>query len=1733
MAKKVAPTKLISGQGFVFEDYIAAYFLSCLLSGHPPLEPGLGTLTRIDFQTRVDGWFPDDILLTLVSPGVERKCAFSIKSNQQFTKKSAPKDFVNAAWEQFLHEGSDQFQESRDRLGLITAPQHFEVSTHLQKLLQQARDQDPKLLPDRLQKDGFAHKIQRDLFKSFACPQILSSKHLQERTLTGGLLLHVIVLEFDFEREPSRNKQQAVENCRSALKSGSLDDALSLWENLLSIARDNKRAGYLDLTRLLSFLRRQYQLRDHPEFSADWSRLLTLTKSNFSLIPDKIGSVVSLLRLPERNELKDRITKSRAVILRGPSGCGKTVLAKLWAEEESQTNKVLWWNAGSFDAQDFQTFETHLRLAHSLHETMRSASSSNAYTIVDGLDRVFSDQAFRNLSILIQALELNLETSPWRLLLTCQPEEWERIQLKLARVNISTFEWAIFDIDSPREIDAVLKIFPTLRGLTLQPQLKSLLMKPKVLDLLATKLSTVGSIDTSRWVGESDLIDWFWKTEIQSSASASFLKLLGEKQADELQSEIPDTEFSIADLAPIDGLIQDRICGKRDEQFYFYHDLYGDWSRQRMLMSKANKLREYVEPRLSSPLWHRALRLYSLHLLEQNEDLTKWRAILNEFSVGNESGNLAQDLILDSIIFAANPKQLLERIWNYLLDTDGILLRRLLTRFLQVATLPNPIITKAFRENLNAETATILRVPYWPYWIPILQVLHRHLEEVSKRAPALIAKIADTWLRQGGENWLLRQEAAELALAVGYNALHFVQRGGFVGRDDEFLRIVFRAALAGANELPEKVAKFALEASCRSLHQAEETATEEEQIEANKKYTTPIYPFRSRALPLPPPWPDGPKKLVDDDFRKVCMDADSIVPLIKAKPSAAREVLLACLLEEPKPYEPQRYTFRSFEGIIDNYEWYPPLYIRGPLLSFLKLQPTEGLELVLRLVNFATERWASKQVRPYQIVNPFPEGECKWFGGKNVYFWFRNDSSCPDIVVVALMALEKWLYDELDAKRPINHIIETILRRSKSMAFAGVLSSVGRKEPSLFQNILKPLFAVPELYIWKDSQQDHVIDCLMIGWSGKVKWLSDLAREWHSLPHRRVNLRDQALYLYLNAPQIQPFFDQSRQSWIKRFESESEELKVELEQLIPLFDVNNYKVETFPTGEKGWLFRQPQELKKKNQQALEADQQHMILSWFPDKCWRLLTINQSLAESEIEPFWDDLQRISGFTANVSDNPMENAICGGIAVLLCLNRDWLKQNSEREQWCRQKLIQIIQTSPPPKESGYETDGEWDRFCAQAIPVLWAEEPESILLRECVARLATHHHYQTVQLLFSSVALYRDKLGEHFKQLQHLTLRWAATKWKYRHEHYNEEKSFDLESWLSKEIHYFINGVISPDIPPWDHLLEERPQVLQSSIEAAISEHTQILQDRRNDRSKRYRKAPNINLELIQAIYSWLPTLEQARDKEERAEWIIIWQRILGCSLDMLGEEVEGEVKIDGTPYEWDYWVLEKIAHLVLQLHPTEQPENFWEPLLTLSGPGHYWVEKFLRTLFIYGLYEPQLTEAFINQWRAMIDFAFSSSKWQFGNAWRDYELSWVWCNLLGMFANDQSLWKDDHEQSVYKMRDYYMRWASHCLELPHCVVRFADFLRRPAAECLLFEGLIWLEKVISHAQDRFWDEHNMQDSLAALLDYSWSTKSENLKGQPDAFVAFRKILKKLADLQNVIALEIQQHMIAFH
>ena len=154
MAKKKAPVSLTGGPGFNFEDDVAAHFLLDMLTGIASFGVEHGQVVQVDWQVRDSDWLLDDLAVTLESAAGRRTAALSVKSHRQITEAGFPDNFVEAAWEQWLHTTSNTFTEGRDLLGMVTGNIANQVMTSWETLLTEAIGTTPERMLARLQRAG-------------------------------------------------------------------------------------------------------------------------------------------------------------------------------------------------------------------------------------------------------------------------------------------------------------------------------------------------------------------------------------------------------------------------------------------------------------------------------------------------------------------------------------------------------------------------------------------------------------------------------------------------------------------------------------------------------------------------------------------------------------------------------------------------------------------------------------------------------------------------------------------------------------------------------------------------------------------------------------------------------------------------------------------------------------------------------------------------------------------------------------------------------------------------------------------------------------------------------------------------------------------------------------------------------------------------------------------------------------------------------------------------------------------------------------------------------------------------------------------------------------------------------------------------------------------------------------------------------------------------------------------
>ncbi len=1782
MPSAVAPPKNTGGGGFVFEDKVCAFYLACMLADEPPLDAGLGRLERIDFQVRPDGWYLDDALLTLRSGGTRHRCALSIKSNTQFGASTAPPDFVRTAWEQFLHVDSTIFDASADYLGIVTAPLLQDMRSNLLEVQQKAIVNAPVLLAARYPVPHWANETERSIFGSFACPDDLRQGDEIGDEGTGRLLSRLRFLQFDFDWVPSSSENEAIRHCRAALVSGSIEEGGALWGKLLTIALQYRpRAGSLTRATLLDLLRGTHRLKDRPDHDTDWARFLAASQRTMDQIPDTIGGRVRLDRTADVEKIEGVGVGAQGLVLLGPSGVGKSVLAKIVAARRraESDEKILWFEARAFERADFQSFEADLRLMHPLAELLGDIGDGHATVVLNGMDRLFDPASIAQVATLVGMLDPGRASSPWRVIVPSDSQEWPRLKRSLLQAGVPVGDWDPVPCAPVRmeDLHPVWDAFPSCARLPLDKRLHPLLVKPKVLDLIARRLGQGGEVDTGAWVGESSVASWFWEDEVGrmpgGRTRTRFARLLAEKQADAVRPAVPEDAFEVADLRPLDDLVADHICRLTDERITFEHDLYGDWARLRVLVG-ADNVASYLmdKDRLSSPLWHRAIRLYGVHLLEGNATVDHWRATLDALGPGAK-GTVAQHLLLESVIFAADPSSLLERISGDLMADGGRLLRPLLNRFLHFATVPNRRMVALIQENGGdeARAAVEYRSPDWPYWLPMVRFLHAHRREVVPVAPVEIARIVRLWLDQTPDNWPVRGEAAALGLMLGERGLDASEDRHHPDHEDR--RQLYLAALAGARERPGDVSDFALRAGMRRGVPSRDDDRRPDPALLPRTITAD--PRYNPDEPVPPPWPGGPFARVDDEFRAAILADHGLNALIGARPDAARDVALAVLIKERHRYAWRHDWFAAHALELDDSHFRPPpLYLDGPFLRFLEVRFDEALDLIAHIVDFAIERWVQyleerrdempgdgadsdktgggledemrRTLRPPGGVTlALEDGERTLLGDERVYGWSAGLSVSPSAVEVALMALEEFFYRRIDAGAPVDGYARAVLGRARNVAFLKVLCDVGRRAPDIFEGSLQPLLASPEIHQWDIHARVQGRRHLMMGASLRGDWFVREAEAFHAHEHRNIDLRWLALDMLLKRPGMRPAFGRVRQGWERRLVGEPDaEMRGLLEQLIVTLDPANYRVQE-ESGRYVLMNARAQELQDARADERRQFEDRTLPYLFAVRCRTLLDEGKALEPGELGPFWEHLRRAhdigertrnQGAQGDVmwqSSEKIAGAVCGGIAVLLRYHEGWLAAHEDRATWCMERLVATV-LNPPPQEhiSAPEdvSDLTWDCFAAETIPALWAQNPDSPDLRALVAILVLVYRYLTVRTLFARCAEHRAALGGDFIRLRRLLFEWAhvrARRSNVRHwgafadiPHAELVARVDQATrrWATGRIADFVEKRVPAELLLWREM----------DVPASFKDVDDSLPVWR-------REEYPVDFQLILVAHDWLPLLDRAHSRAERADWIDFWQQALAHALRRTTLHADGRKRDESMyPNQDELTVLRGIATTVLYMEPDERPDAFWLPIMDLQRDADDWgddwasdwVGEFLQALHGRALRSDPVPAGYVPAVRMLFEFAASTTAGGSNerSVWRHRGDHWL--ALLGLDRYTRDAWGRSRRPIVAAMEDLFDRWAAHNLTYGRWMAPFALFLAHPAADPILLKGIIWIERAVAAAGGRVFDDGQAVDATASLLNVLWANHQQRVQRDSTAFAAFRATLHALVERQHPLALDIQ-------
>jgi hypothetical protein len=294
------------------------------------------------------------------------------------------------------------------------------------------------------------------------------------------------------------------------------------------------------------------------------------------------------------------------------------------------------------------------------------------------------------------------------------------------------------------------------------------------------------------------------------------------------------------------------------------------------------------------------------------------------------------------------------------------------------------------------------------------------------------------------------------------------------------------------------------------------------------------------------PWSGGPTRRISEDFFHAWFDSNAALPLYRQRPDEACEATIAFLLEWPKHEINRRDRYdltRQLHGF--NFkadQLYPPFFTTGPFLGFLRANWRPAIGLTIRLVNFATERvfdWLIEDPeRRCGLTFQTPHGAVFWRGDVQTFYRSRYHQHTAQVITCALMALEKWLEERLSAGEPVAEPVEMLFKDGRSLAFAGVLTSIGKRNPALFLEELKPLLFVREFYLCDQqmvANEPNIPNC----WLFDPDLVNQQRREWNAPRERRQWLLDLCREWLLTRPEFEPVLAEVNATWRRQAEEMS------------------------------------------------------------------------------------------------------------------------------------------------------------------------------------------------------------------------------------------------------------------------------------------------------------------------------------------------------------------------------------------------------------------------------------------------------------------------------------------------------------------------------------------------------------------------------------------------------------------
>ena len=534
----------------------------------------------------------------------------------------------------------------------------------------------------------------------------------------------------------------------------------------------------------------------------------------------------------------------------------------------------------------------------------------------------------------------------------------------------------------------------------------------------------------------------------------------------------------------------------------------------------------------------------------------------------------------------------------------------------------------------------------------------------------------------------------------------------------------------------------------------------------------------------------------------------------------------------------------------------------------------------------------------------------------------------------------------------------------------------------------------------------------------------------------------------------------------------------------------------------------------------------------PHQCSDLLEKRPDLNDEQFEGIWQRLQNWGPYEQVAAAKEQDESVSafqdhrharsGLLAVLVCLGRAWLKKNPSRQAAVQGEIRKLL-ADPPEVLAFTENDSHDDceGFLARCVVQFWALAPENPEWRGAVGGFVTAYRYRTVQHLFDEALRLRSELRGGYRGLEALALSFAVVRRQASRLMFlgtrRELNRQALQGWCEQWLPLFAQGKGPAWVSDWSKI--ENLEEFSPKTDASHGLGFRLLELHRRDYG--------LDMGVVVAAFGQLPPLAEAKEAPERAHWLNVCKQMLEAfcrTLPVMSDSENEELKYD--VWSSDGKVFNIVARRIFECQEEERTA-LWQPILDLSPAAHHHIEQFLNAVLLEGLRtEPPRIAELIPIWREMADYLFRSEKWKSGQTRDKGE---VWKVILLYGAPFPSVGEEFCVPLVDNLRPFF-EWHVKSMDRDaHEQSSVAAFLTTEAGVRLLVDALVWLRQSWETASNYFWETAVERGHFERLLDHAWRKHFAAVRGNPDAFKAFKLLTLNLAAHHVPTALEIQQQL----